>query len=362
MNGEYFVVRRGATAVRSETVHDKSLSLMALGLLMVMLSMPDGARLGYRAFLGRGHGEKAVRAAMRELEAGGYRWRFQTRNAGQIRTMTVVFDLPVSLDQAWESVRRIPGRDVESCLTESAAKTDTANRAESGAARSDKGKRAAGESGTQTGVSPSGTVQRSSEARCSVARYSVARSSAAQVPKGTSKEVLRTSLPDQTVAPASEEAGARGAHELGSGLDGVLAQQALEVCPADWELIESCLPAPMRALEASAVPQIANALRTRVDAGWRPSAIYRQLVGNRLPDDVRSLAGLVAHRIACVPVSPPKRSQPLRPADTPRQPPEQPLALRMRAQAREQGDPEAAKPLTWWFEKYPPCAGEGESA
>ena len=79
---DYFVVRRGATALPNGTVWDERVSFAALGILARALATPPGAHLGYRAFSGRGMGEKAVRAAMRELEAAGYRHRFPVRRAG----------------------------------------------------------------------------------------------------------------------------------------------------------------------------------------------------------------------------------------------------------------------------------------
>lgn len=99
--GEYFVVRRGATALRNEVVFDERISYAALGILARALASPEGANLGYRAFVGRGLGEKAVRAAMRELEAVGYRFRFTLRkSSGRVRTLTIFSDEPMTPQQA----------------------------------------------------------------------------------------------------------------------------------------------------------------------------------------------------------------------------------------------------------------------
>ena len=76
---EYFVVRKGATALRNEVVWDSGISFGALGILARALATAPGAPLGYREFLGRGMGEKAVRAALRELEAAGYRHQLRLR-------------------------------------------------------------------------------------------------------------------------------------------------------------------------------------------------------------------------------------------------------------------------------------------
>lgn len=98
---EFFVVRKGATALRNETVWDESISFGALGILARALATPPGMRLGYRAFAGRGMGEKAVRAAMRELEASGYRHRFSVRREdGRLRTLVFFFDEATSREEA----------------------------------------------------------------------------------------------------------------------------------------------------------------------------------------------------------------------------------------------------------------------
>ena len=100
---EFFVVRRGATALRNEVVWDSSISFGALGILARALASAPGMHLGYRAFAGRGMGEKAVRAAMRELEAAGYRHRFGVRGAGgRLRTVTVFSDVAITREEALE--------------------------------------------------------------------------------------------------------------------------------------------------------------------------------------------------------------------------------------------------------------------
>lgn len=98
---DYFVVRRGATALPNQTVWDERIGFAALGILARALATPPGAHLGYRAFSGRGMGEKAVRSAMRELEAAGYRHRFPVRgDGGRLRTVTVFSDVAISEEEA----------------------------------------------------------------------------------------------------------------------------------------------------------------------------------------------------------------------------------------------------------------------
>lgn len=60
MCGDYFLVRRGATALRNSVVLDVGLSYVALGVLAVLLATPPGAPMGYRDLCGRGLGERTV--------------------------------------------------------------------------------------------------------------------------------------------------------------------------------------------------------------------------------------------------------------------------------------------------------------
>lgn len=370
MTAEYFVVRRGRTTIPDRTVHDPRISIPALGLLTVMLGLPPKAPMGYRAFLGRGLGEKAIRNLLRELEAARYRWRFQIRTAGQLRTVTLIFEEPASVDMAWEAAGELASGPVERCLNEHALQ-DSADDAQSGhktlsyraapvAARYDKGEYdGVGESDQDE--MPSRTAQHSSAARSSAARCAVARSSAAQPSKdGSSGWVTDVTQPDQTQPPrepsSEPKTSVKGAGRAGLGLAGLLAADPDTVGEDDWTVLVECLPASMRHVEASAVPKIAAALRRRVEAGWTSEALRATLASNALPAEVRNLAGIVCHRIGQIPVAPPKRRRSRALTATsaaPTRPAEQPLAIRMRAKARAAGSPDASQPLAWWFERYP---------
>lgn len=161
---EYFVVRKGATALRNEVVWDSSISYGALGILARALATAPGADLGYRAFAGRGMGEKAVRAALGELEEAGYRHRFTVRReGGRIRTVTVFSDVSMGRAEALSELpeeQRVgvvdPGEPRQSC----GSRIRRSHRAATGAARSDLGKQ---------GVSAGRTVPRSTVARSSAA-------------------------------------------------------------------------------------------------------------------------------------------------------------------------------------------------
>jgi hypothetical protein len=136
MTARQFVRRRGTTVVPNSTVYDSQLSYRALGLLLVLLSRPDAAPHGYRDLVGRGLGEKAVRAALRELDAAGYRHQMKMRSpdptghggTGRVLTLTLVSEDPVDEATARE------------WLVDNAHRW--LNRAAASAARYDQGKRA----------------------------------------------------------------------------------------------------------------------------------------------------------------------------------------------------------------------------
>lgn len=98
-----FVRRRGTTAIPNRTVYDDRLSYAALGLLTVLLARPEGAPSGYRDLMGRGLGEKATQAALRELTTAGYRHQLRAAfGRGQLVTHTVVSEDPMTESEARE--------------------------------------------------------------------------------------------------------------------------------------------------------------------------------------------------------------------------------------------------------------------
>lgn len=61
-------------------------------------------------------------------------------------------------------------------------------------------------------------------------------------------------------------------------------------------VIAICLPASMHALDTNGALMVAELLEARLKAGWREVEIRRAL-DKPLPDQVRRLSGLVAHRL-----------------------------------------------------------------
>ena len=190
---EYFVVRKGATALPNEVVWDSSISYGALGILARALSTAPGADLGYRAFAGRGMGEKAVRAALGELEEAGYRHRFTVRReGGRIRTVTVFSDVSIGRATALSELpeeQRAGVVDPEEPRQPCGSRIRRSHRAADGAARSDLGKRTPSEGPVDnlsddghraaTGAAWSDLGKQGVSAGRTVPRSTVARSSAA---------------------------------------------------------------------------------------------------------------------------------------------------------------------------------------
>lgn len=85
------VYKRGTVQLPHTTAGDRRLSYPALGLLVDILARPESAAQGYRAFLGRGLGQKGLLDAFKELIALGYRHQVKVRYAdGEVITHTVV--------------------------------------------------------------------------------------------------------------------------------------------------------------------------------------------------------------------------------------------------------------------------------
>lgn len=334
MMSEYFVVRRGATALRNEVVFDERISYAALGILARALASPEGANLGYRAFVGRGLGEKAVRAAMRELESVGYRFRFTLRkSSGRVRTLTIFSDEPMTPQQARVVAL---GQSQGDYLLEGAASPDPelageeerlrrSHRAATGAARSDKrtSHRAA------TGAARSDQGKQGKSPGRTVPRSTVARSSAALSLRDTksSKEDLTQPHPHPPQRSTSPTSPGEGQGSAGSG-NGCADEAVAEVAAAspvatsaprkcrrgpqrrpgggqgaesasdgDLAILAACVPEQFRVMDACGLAVVVGLLRERLDAGWRPAEIKRLLDSPPPAEGVRFMSRFVAKRL-----------------------------------------------------------------
>ena len=178
--------------------------------------------------------------------------------------------------------------------------------------------------------------------------------------------VLTTSTPLPPAVDLGDDVAAEG---VGLGLVGdsvdddlPVGGRGVEVVRADWGLCRRVLPESMQALDDPGVELVAGLLRERIEAGWPMSDLRAALAANPMPDQVRHLAGLVAHRVRQIPPegAPPQR----RPAGVREAQSEVgrrgvvPVWMRRRAEARAAGDPSGRQPVTWWMERFP-AGGSG---
>ena len=359
MTSEYFVVRRGSTALSNDVIHDDGLSYNTIGLLMVMLAMPAGAPMGYRNLVGRGAGEKSVRESLGDLEARGFRWRLTVRKRNRLRTIVIVYDQPTDESTALADGKRLARTDqITIASTCNMSEQDPLSQcADHAAAHTDKAKCSENEPIHDSAKTPSRCVQTLRRPRPSVAAVGYA-----QPPHyGSNGGEIAVYQPNQTKPARATEPAAFDQPDAvgrgGSGLERMLKSPVQDIDSVDWDVLVSCLPPAMRNLEASAIPMIANALRERVDAGWEPEKLHATLAGNALPQQVDNLPGLVAYRIRTIPLNPPRRS-PRRVVRTeawvePAGVAVVPVALRKRAEARAARSPDADRPLSWWVEQFP---------
>lgn len=328
MANDFFVVRRGATAVPNQLVHNKDLSYAALALLVVSLSMPPGARVGYRDLVGRGLGEKVTRQALKELETLNYRFRFTHCRQGQRRDLTIVSDVPISPEDAFVEAQRmmLAGGFIESQIVACPSHPDFVieGKTPSHTVRHTlpHGGNADVENGDSAAIKPvenqlsTGSHRAATGAArwnqdfdkenqgqsddVTVPRSTVARWSTAQVSKDTFKESsLRSdSLPHQpttsalTVVPDETVVGGEDATTISD------VAPAGPSSPPNWQLIARAIPTTHRkGLMGKAAHRVSEALDTLVAQGWTPRRINERLTDNPLPPAVRNPPGLLISRL-----------------------------------------------------------------
>lgn len=128
---------------------------------------------------------------------------------------------------------------------------------------------------------------------------------------------------------------------------------------ADWALVRRVLPGPMQVLDDDGVATVVPLLRERLAAGWTVTDLRAHLAGNPVPDRVRHLAGLVAHRLSKLPPegapkSPSRRRIPDPPSTPVRAEECSPVAVRAEAarmEAIRTGSPDAGRSRFWWLRR-----------
>ena len=105
---------------------------------------------------------------------------------------------------------------------------------------------------------------------------------------------------------------------------------------------------------------VAPLLRERLAAGWTVTDLRAHLAGNPVPERVRHLAGLVAHRLGKLPPegapksSPSRRRMPDPPSSPPSPGERSPVAVRAEAARMEAirvGSPDAGRSRLWWLRR-----------
>ena len=168
-------------------------------------------------------------------------------------------------------------------------------------------------------------------------------------------EPQRPGADGDDVAPESDaDAGSAGEGRAVEPASQELPNGPVGASGEDWRLVRSCLPDEMQALDAPSVARVASLLRERVEAGWSHRQLRETLAGNALPPQVRSLSGLVAHRISQIPVdqAPVDRqsvSARLAAQETDQERPSgKPKWVSPRLAALRAGRPEGKRPASWW--------------
>ena len=311
---EFFVVRRGATALPNSLIHDSGLSYAALALLTVCLSLPAGAQAGYRQLKGRGFGEQVTRNGLRELEERNLRFRFRIRRSGQLRELTIVTDTPMSVDEARaEIVARmragaLSGGEIVECPSHPDPSPDKENDGNGQTRKPVDNGRASETSARRQSVDNSPTAPRPAGARSPAAHSSNEESKDSSLRSESLPPNQDPSPPDEPVVGMAKRL-KRGAGVSSSAVSGKRSELLPEV---DWGLIEECVPQPMAGwLAGLSARRVTGLLRQAVDAGWHPGRVYGALNAARLPAEVSNGPGLVIHRVGQIAhTAPPVRRSP----------------------------------------------------
>lgn len=158
--------------------------------------------------------------------------------------------------------------------------------------------------------------------------------------------------------PAAGSAPA-GGRAVSPNADGGVVPVGRDVA-ADWALVRRVLPGPMQVLDDDGVAVVAPLLRERLAAGWTVTDLRAHLAGNPVPERVRHLAGLVAHRLGKLPPegapksSPSRRRMPDPPSSPPSPGERSPVAVRAEAARMEAirvGSPDAGRSRLWWLRR-----------
>lgn len=347
---EYYLVKRGSTSLQNKVIQS-GLSSDAVFLLLFQLSLPPGTPLGYRSALNRGLGRERILNGFKELSAAGFRHQYKVRTAtGILKTITVVTDVSMKSRDVLKEIQLPKGHYVFSIETDyddpklpppvrpkvegSGRQIRRSHRAPENRTRCDQAKSEPGSSGDSKPLDnhkPAGrTVRRKTGTRSASAGRSPntlrvndnnhpspqtpqVPSAPPPAPRGEEGPASPSGVPpvggtrgdnfspENMLSDATGLAGPMAGAPVGEPAGGVAVKtRPVAVAKAtqveDSTLVAEVLPADMQAIPTRSHSQVANAIRQRLDAGWRREQITRVLGSRALPSHVIDLTRLVMAR------------------------------------------------------------------
>ena len=348
---EYYLVKRGSTSLQNKVIQS-GLSSDAVFLLLFQLSLPPGTPLGYRSALNRGMGRDRILNGFKELSAAGFRHQYKVRTAtGILKTITAVTDVSMkSRDVLKKEIQLPKGYYVFSIVTDyddpklpppvrpkvegSGRQIRRSHRAPETRTRSEQAKSEPGSGGDakpldnhkpagRTACRKTGTRSASAGRSPNTLRVKDNNHPSPQTPqvpsapppapRGEEGPASPSGVPpvggtrgdnfspENMLSDATGLAGPVAGAPAGVPAGGVAVktrpvQAALSTQVEDSTLVAEVLPAAMQAIPTRSHAQVANAIRQRLDAGWRRGQITRVLGSRALPSHVIDLTRLVMAR------------------------------------------------------------------
>lgn len=347
---EYYLVKRGSTSLQNKVIQS-GLSSDAVFLLLFQLSLPPGTPLGYRSALNRGLGRDRILNGFKELSAAGFRHQYKVRTAtGILKTITVVTDVSMKSRDVLKEIQLPKGHYVFSIETNyddpklpppvrpkvegSGRQIRRSHRAPETRTRCDQAKSEPGSGGDSKPLDNHKPAVRTVRRKTGTRSASAGRSpNTLRVNNNNHPSPQTPQVPSAPPpAPRGEEgpASPSGVPPVGgtrednfspenmlsdaTGLTGPMAGApadepaggvAVKTRPVavakatqveDSTLVAEVLPANMQAIPTRSHSQVANAIRQRLDAGWRREQITRVLGSRALPSHVIDLTRLVMAR------------------------------------------------------------------
>ena len=347
---EYYLVKRGSTSLQNKVIQS-GLSSDAVFLLLFQLSLPPGTPLGYRSALNRGLGRDRILNGFKELSAAGFRHQYKVRTAtGILKTITAVTDVSMKSRDVLKEIQLPKGHYVFSIVTDyddpklpppvrpkvegSGRQIRRSHRAPETRTRSEQAKSEPGSGGDakpldnhkpagRTACRKTGTRSASAGRSPNTLRVKDNNHPSPQTPQvpsapppaprgeegpaspsgvppvgGTREDNFS---PENMLSDATGLAGPVAGAPAGEPAGGVAVktrpvQAALATQAEDSTLVAEVLPAAMQAIPTRSHAQVANAIRQRLDAGWRRGQITRVLGSRALPSHVIDLTRLVMAR------------------------------------------------------------------